>query len=134
VKFLEKKVILATGRRKTSVARVRLVVPGNGRRMVNGKQLRDYLQREDLIVHALKPIEVAKVNGKMDVICKAEGGGITGQAGAIRLGIARALASYDENLKKLLKDQGLLTRDPRMVERKKYGQIKARKRFQYSKR
>lgn len=131
---MERKVILATGRRKTSVARVRLVVPGNGRRTVNGKQLRDYLQREDLIMHALKPVEVAKVNGKMDLICKAEGGGITGQAGAIRLGIARALARYDENLKKLLKDQGLLTRDPRMVERKKYGQIKARKRFQYSKR
>lgn len=132
--MLERKVYLATGRRKSSIARVRIVVPGSGKRTVNGKQLKDYLQREDLILHALKPLEVAKVNGKMDVVCTAEGGGITGQAGAIRLGIARALAGYDENLKKLLKEQGLLTRDPRMVERKKYGQIKARKRFQYSKR
>ncbi len=131
---MEKKVYIATGRRKNAVARVRIVVPGKGKRMVNGKELKVYLQREDLIQHALKPLEVAKVDGKMDVVCTAEGGGITGQAGAIRLGIARALAGYDENLKKLLKEQGLLTRDPRMVERKKYGQIKARKRFQYSKR
>jgi small subunit ribosomal protein S9 len=70
----------------------------------------------------------------MDVVCSATGGGISGQAGAIRLGIARALAQFDENLKKLLKDKGFLTRDQRMVERKKYGQPKARKRFQYSKR
>lgn len=131
---MEKKVYIATGRRKNAVARVRIVVPGKGKRVVNGKELKVYLQREDLIQHALKPLEVAKADGKLDVICKAQGGGISGQAGAIRLGIARALASYDENLKKLLKDQGLLTRDPRMVERKKYGQVKARKRYQYSKR
>ena len=131
---MEKKVYNRTGRRKTSVAQVRIIVPGNGKRTINGKEMKDYLQREALIKHALKPLEVAKADGKMDVICKAKGGGISGQAGAIRLGIARALAQLDENLKKLLKDQGLLTRDPRMVERKKYGQIKARKRFQYSKR
>jgi len=130
----DKKVFIATGRRKNAVARVRIIVPGNGKRIINGKELKIYLQREDLILHALKPLEVAKVNGKMDILCRTEGGGITGQAGAIRLGIARALASYDESLKKALKDQGLLTRDPRMVERKKYGQPKARKRYQYSKR
>jgi small subunit ribosomal protein S9 len=131
---LERKVYSATGRRKTSVARVRIIVPGTGRRMINGKELKNYLQKDDLIRHVMQPLEVSKVDGKMDVVCSATGGGISGQAGAIRLGIARALAQFDENLKKLLKDKGFLTRDPRMVERKKYGQPKARKRFQYSKR
>ena len=131
---MERKVYSATGRRKTSVARVRIIVPGNGRRMINGKELKNYLQKDELIRHVMQPLEVSKVDGKMDVVCSAAGGGISGQAGAIRLGIARALAQLDENLKKLLKDKGFLTRDPRMVERKKYGQPKARKRFQYSKR
>jgi small subunit ribosomal protein S9 len=131
---LERKVYSATGRRKTSVARVRIIVPGSGRRMINGKELKNYLQKDDLIRHVLQPLEVSKVDGKMDIVCSATGGGISGQAGAIRLGIARALAQLDENLKKLLKDKGFLTRDPRMVERKKYGQPKARKRFQFSKR
>lgn len=131
---MDKKVYSATGRRKTSVARVRIIVPGNGKRMINGKEFKSYLQKDELLRHVLQPLEVSKADGKMDVVCSAVGGGISGQAGAIRLGIARALAQLDENLKKILKDKGLLTRDPRMVERKKYGQVKARKRFQYSKR
>ena len=87
-----------------------------------------------MVIHALKPIDVAELMGKLDVKCDVNGGGLTGQAGAIRLGIARALAEYDPELRGLLKKNGLLTRDPRMVERKKYGMVKARKRFQFSKR
>ena len=81
-----------------------------------------------------QPLELVGMKGKVDVICKSRGGGISGQAGAIRLGIARALAQMDENYAKSLRKNGFLTRDPRMVERKKYGQVKARKRYQYSKR
>jgi small subunit ribosomal protein S9 len=102
--------------------------------MVNGREMKSYLCRDTLVIHALKPFEVSEMMGKFDVKCDVSGGGLTGQAGAIRLGIARALTKYDPELRGLLKKNGLLTRDPRMVERKKYGMVKARKRFQFSKR
>jgi small subunit ribosomal protein S9 len=123
----------ATGRRKTSVASVRLTV-GGGKMTVNGRPMRQYLTKDSLMLHVEKPLEVTGMQGKVDVICNAKGGGLSGQAGAISLGIARALVKMNEELKKSLKKAELLSRDPRMVERKKYGQIKARKRFQYSKR
>ena len=123
----------ATGRRKTAVANVRLFL-GAGKMMVNGRPIREYLTKESLMTLAQKPLELTGMLGKLDVICTARGGGLSGQAGAIRLGIARALLKVNEDFKKVLKKEGLLSRDPRMVERKKYGQIKARKRFQYSKR
>jgi small subunit ribosomal protein S9 len=123
----------ATGRRKTAVANVRLFL-GAGKMMVNKHPMREYLTKESLMTLAQKPLELVGMLGKLDVICTARGGGLSGQAGAIRLGIARALLKMNEDFKKILKKEDLLTRDPRMVERKKYGQIKARKRFQYSKR
>lgn len=123
----------ATGRRKTAVATVRLFL-GTGKMRVNKRPVREYLTKEDLVVLVQKPLELTGMLGKLDVICTARGGGLSGQAGAIRLGIARALLKMNEDFKKALKKEELLTRDPRMVERKKYGQIKARKRFQYSKR
>ena len=123
----------ATGRRKNSVARV-AIKKGSGIITVNGKELKSYLCRDTLVVHTLKALELAELAGKMDVRCDVSGGGLTGQAGAIRLGIARAILKYDPELRGLLKKNGLLTRDPRMVERKKYGMVKARKRFQFSKR
>ncbi len=107
---------------------------GGGKMLVNGKPMREYLTKDALMMHVEKPLEVTDMMGKLDVICSARGGGLSSQAGAIRLGIARALVKMNEEFKKVLKKAGLLTRDPRMVERKKYGQIKARKRFQYSKR
>lgn len=126
-------VFAATGRRKNSVARV-AIKSGKGTVTVNGRELKSYLCRDTLVIHALKPLDVSEMMGKFDVKCDVGGGGLTGQAGAIRLGIARALAKYDPELRGLLKRNGLLTRDPRMVERKKYGLVKARKRFQFSKR
>ena len=123
----------ATGRRKTAVANVRLTL-GTGKMTVNRHPMREYLTKENLMILVQKPLELTEMLGKLDVICTAKGGGLSGQAGAIRLGIARALLKMNEDFKKTLKKEELLTRDPRMVERKKYGQIKARKRFQYSKR
>jgi len=123
----------ATGRRKTAVANVRLTL-GTGKMMVNRRPMREYLTKENLVILVQKPLELTEMLGKLDVICTARGGGLSWQAGAIRLGIARALLKMNEDFKKILKKEELLTRDPRMVERKKYGQIKARKRFQYSKR
>jgi small subunit ribosomal protein S9 len=123
----------ATGRRKNSVARV-VIRSGSGTVKVNDKDLKTYLCRDTLVIHALKPLDIADLMGKIDIRCTVNGGGLTGQAGAIRLGIARALTEYDPELRGILKKNGLLTRDPRMVERKKYGLVKARKRFQFSKR
>jgi small subunit ribosomal protein S9 len=122
-----------TGRRKEAVARVRLL-PGSGQTSVNGKSARDYLRRETLVLHALRPLVATNLLEKYDVIARVSGGGLSGQAGAIRMGIARALVRQDEALKALLGREGFLTRDSRMVERKKYGQPGARKRFQFSKR
>ena len=123
----------SVGRRKEAVARVRLV-PGTGQRMVNGKALGEYFPRKTVIDMILKPLELTSMLDRYDMHATVEGGGMTGQAGAVRLGIARALVRIDEGLRKPLKQAGLLTRDPRMKERKKYGQKGARKRFQFSKR
>ena len=122
-----------TGRRKEATAKVRLK-HGKGKITVNGSEIGAYLCRANLVMHALRPVDAAELNGKLDLVCEASGGGLTGQAGALSLGIARALLKYDAELRPLLKRNGLLTRDSRMVERKKYGQAKARKRFQFSKR
>ena len=123
----------ATGKRKEATAVVRLTA-GKGQKMVNGKPLEEYLCRDTLVAYVREPLEAVNLNQKVDVFAKAQGGGVSGQAGAIRLGIARALAKMDESLKGVLKKGGFLTRDPRAVERKKYGKVKARKRFQFSKR
>jgi len=121
------------GRRKEAVARVRLL-PGTGQRLVNGKPALDYLKRETLVLHAYQALVVTNMVDKFDVHARVAGGGLTGQAGAIRMAIARALVRHDEALKGQLGREGFLTRDARMVERKKYGQPGARKRFQFSKR
>ncbi|MBN1826764.1 MAG: 30S ribosomal protein S9 [Candidatus Eisenbacteria bacterium] len=122
----------ATGRRKTAVARVQLV-PGSGKRIVNGRELKDYFPRPVLHRVLEEPFETAG-EARFDMVAYVRGGGLTGQAGAIRLGVARALLHYDESLRKPLRANGLLTRDPRATERKKYGLSGARKRFQFSKR
>jgi len=109
-------------------------MPGGGKMLANGKPMRQYLTKDDLMLHVEKPLEITGMLGKVDIICSARGGGLSGQAGAIRLAIAKALVKMNEEFRKILRKAELLTRDPRMVERKKYGQIKARKRFQYSKR
>jgi small subunit ribosomal protein S9 len=131
--YLAEDVFAATGRRKESVAQVRLK-RGTGKITVNGKEINAYLCRLNVVMSALKPIDVSEMVGKLDIECVASGGGLTGQAGSISLGIARALILYDPDLRRVLKRNGLLTRDSRMVERKKYGLVKARKRFQFSKR
>lgn len=122
-----------TGRRKKSVARVRLV-PGDGKIIINGRDLDSYFGLETLKVIVKQPLVLTNTLDKFDVICKVAGGGFTGQAGAIRHGIARALLKADEELKPVLKKAGFLTRDPRMKERKKYGLKKARRAPQFSKR
>ena len=124
---------LGTGRRKTSVAKVKLA-PGSGKITVNGKKVEDYITVPNQRTHAVEPLTGTDAAGKYDATCIVLGGGIAGQAGAIRLGIARALLQAMGELKPTLRDKGMLTRDPRMRERKKYGQPGARKRFQFSKR
>ena len=121
---------IGTGRRKTSVARVRLI-PGSGRIIVNKRDIDDYFDYDTLKVLVKEPLILTDTLGKYDVIANVEGGGFTGQAGAIRHGIARALINADEELKPVLKKAGLLTRDPRMKERKKYGLKKARRAPQF---
>ncbi len=123
----------AVGRRKTSVARV-ILAPGTGKITINKRPLETYFPIETLRSQIVKPFEVTQSSGKYDVRVNVEGGGSTGQAGAIRLSIARALVEVSEDNRALLRAAGFMTRDPRMVERKKYGQKKARKRFQFSKR
>ncbi|CAN5578382.1 30S ribosomal protein S9 [soil metagenome] len=123
----------AVGRRKTAVARVYLR-PGEGNIIINKRPLAQYLPTEVRQRALTSPLDVTGTRGQFDVLVNAKGGGLTGQAEATQLGIARALVSFNEDFRKPLRDAGLLTRDPRMVERKKYGQPKARKRFQFSKR
>lgn len=125
--------IIATGRRKTSVARVSLR-PGSGKVQVNNRTLESYFPVELLRNDILRPFVVTETTGRYDVTAKVDGGGIAGQAGAIRLGISRALVEINADYKTKLRKEEFMTRDPRMVERKKYGQKKARKRFQFSKR
>ena len=122
-----------TGRRKTSIARVWLR-PGAGKISINNREANDYFSRETWVVHALEPLDTTNTKGKYDVLVTVKGGGLTGQAGAIRHGIARALLTVDESYRPSLKSAGQLRRDPRMVERKKYGLKKARKGQQFSKR
>ncbi len=122
-----------TGRRKTSVARVR-IRPGTGVLEVNGGALEDYFPRRTHRDQVLAPLKVTGSEGKYDIFAKLGGGGISGQAGALCLGIARALAKADSSALTVLKEQKLLTRDPRMVERKKFGLHKARRAHQFSKR
>jgi small subunit ribosomal protein S9 len=122
-----------TGRRKTSVARVWLR-PGAGTIMVNRRHFEDYFPRETLRMIICQPLQLTNTLGQFDAMINVGGGGPTGQAGAVRHGIARALLTFDEKLRQALKRAGLLTRDPRMKERKKYGQPGARSKFQYSKR
>ncbi len=122
-----------TGRRKKSIARVRLV-PGTGNFTVNGRTLEDYVVYETLREDIKRPLKVTETEGKFDVIVRVNGGGFTGQSGAIRHGIARALIQADAELRPALKAEGFLTRDARMKERKKYGLKKARRAPQFSKR
>ncbi|KGK89315.1 MULTISPECIES: 30S ribosomal protein S9 [unclassified Clostridium] len=124
---------IGTGRRKKSVARVRLV-PGEGKVIVNKRDIENYFGLETLRVIVNQPLVLTATKEKFDVIVNVHGGGLTGQAGAIRHGISRALLKADENLKPTLKAEGFLTRDPRMKERKKYGLKKARRAPQFSKR
>jgi small subunit ribosomal protein S9 len=124
---------MIVGRRKNAIARVKLI-DGSGKITVNNREFETYfplaIQRDEI----LKPFKVTETQGRYDAKIRVNGGGQVGQAGAVRLGIARSLVSLDEDFRTSLRNAGLLTRDPRMVERKKYGQKKARKRFQFSKR
>ena len=129
----ENVVFYGTGRRKSSVARVRLV-DGNGKITINGKDIDEFFGLETLKVIVRQPLTVTNTTSKYDVICTVKGGGFTGQAGAIRHGIARALNEANQEYRPALKSSGFLTRDPRMKERKKYGLKKARKAPQFSKR
>ena len=123
----------AVGRRKEAVARVRLL-PGDGKFIVNKKPLLAFFKREILQMIIEQPLSLTETLGKYDIFVNVRGGGLSGQAGAVRLGIARALIKVDGDFRPKLKAAGLVTRDPRMTERKKYGQAGARKRFQFSKR
>ena len=122
-----------TGRRKKSIARVR-VYAGSGKITINDRDIDEYFGLETLKLLVRQPLDVTDTNGKFDIVCRVAGGGVTGQAGAIRHGIARALLQYDADLRLPLKKAGLLTRDPRMKERKKYGLKGARRAPQFSKR
>jgi small subunit ribosomal protein S9 len=124
---------IATGRRKTAVARIRMT-PGSGKIDINGTSFEEYFPTVPLQNTILQPLQVVKLTNSYDLTINATGGGRTGQAGAVRLAISRALLQVDANLRSTLKAEGLLSRDPRMKERKKSGQPGARKRFQFSKR
>ena len=126
-------VYLGTGRRKNAIARVRMQ-PGDGKIEVNGKDLLGYFRRETLKMDIEQPLEETETLGKFDFQISVLGGGLSGQAGAVRLGIARALINYSEDFRSILRRGGFVTRDPREKERKKYGLAKARKRYQFSKR
>lgn len=125
--------IQTVGRRKTSVARV-ILRPGSGTWTINGRTLEDYFPRMAHRLRVTEPLKVAEVEGSFDVFVRVAGGGPTGQADAVRHGLARALVAHDEDLRATMRQHGMLTRDPRKVERKKPGRPKARKRFQFSKR
>ena len=123
----------ATGKRKNAVARV-WIKPGAGRIQINGKEEKVYFARPVLRMILRQPLVAAGRDGQFDVVCTCTGGGLSGQAGAVRHGISKALIAYEPNLRSALKAGGFLTRDPRVVERKKYGRPKARRSFQFSKR
>ena len=123
-----------TGRRKSSVARVRVYPNGTGAVTINGRDIDEYFGLDTLKLIVRQPMELTETIGAFDIVCTVAGGGVTGQAGAIRHGLSRALLQYNEELRPVLKKAGLLTRDPRMKERKKYGLKKARRAPQFSKR
>lgn len=125
--------IIHVGRRKTAIARVKLI-EGSGKITINNREFENYFPLELQRVEVMKPFTVTSTAGRYDTHVRVEGGGPTGQVGAVKLGIARSLVAIDEEYRSALRGAGLLTRDSRMVERKKYGQKKARKRFQFSKR
>ena len=125
--------IQTVGRRKRSVARV-LIRPGKGEWSVNGRTMQDYFPRPTHQIRVEEPFKVAKLEGSFDVVVRVNGGGLTGQSDAVRMGLARALVTLDEELRSAMREKGMLTRDSRQVERKKPGRPKARKRFQFSKR
>ena len=129
----DKTMFYGTGRRKESVARVRLV-PGTGKIVINGRDIDDYFGLETLKVIVRQPLNATSTIGKFDVLCTVTGGGVSGQAGAIRHGVARALLKVEDTFRATLKAAGFLTRDPRMKERKKYGLKAARRAPQFSKR
>ena len=130
----EKTKFIGTGKRKSSVARVSLIFPGKGKIEVNGVDVDNYVPRESLVTMIKQPLNILDKINKYDILVNVKGGGLSGQAGAIRLGISRALVSVDPENRPALKANGLLTRDSRKVERKKPGQPGARKKFQFSKR
>lgn len=123
----------ATGKRKNAIATV-IVRPGKGERIINGRSIQEYLMSDVLVKDTEQPLHLLQVADSFDVVASVRGGGLSGQSGAIRLGIARALALISEENRKALRKGGFLTRDSRVVERKKYGQAGARRRFQFSKR
>jgi small subunit ribosomal protein S9 len=125
--------IQTVGRRKRSVARV-LLRPGKGEWSVNGRTMQDYFPRPTHQIRVEEPLKVAELDGSFDVVVRVNGGGLTGQSDAVRMGLARALVALDEELRSAMREKGMLTRDSRQVERKKPGRPKARKRFQFSKR
>ncbi len=127
------KEIVTKGRRKRATARVR-IQPGSGKFLVNGRPVEVYLARETLVMLATQPLDLIGMRESFDIRARCDGGGLAGQAGALRLGLARALVENDENMRSVMRTAGLLTRDSREVERKKPGQPGARKRFQFSKR
>lgn len=129
----DKQIYMATGRRKEAVARIYLR-NGSGKIFINGRRLEEYFKHNEHQSIIESPFKVTKTLGNFDLKVKVNGGGISGQAGAVLLGIARALEKVDENNREVLKDNGFLTRDPRVKERKKYGKKRARKSFQFSKR
>lgn len=123
----------AVGKRKNAIANV-ILQPGKGERKVNGRDMQEFLRSDVLVMDVERPFQLLPGTETFDVIANVTGGGLSGQAGALRLGISRALALMSEDNRKLLRKNGLLTRDSRIVERKKYGQAGARRRFQFSKR
>ena len=125
--------IQTVGRRKRSVARV-ILRPGAGEWKVNGREMADYFPRPTHQIRVQEPFKIADLEGQFDVTIRVHGGGLTGQSDAVRMGLARAIVQHDEELRRVLRERGMLTRDARQVERKKPGQPKARKRFQFSKR
>ena len=129
-----KTTLMATGRRKEAVARVRIFPEGEGKISINGRECADYFATVDNIMQVKKPLRVAELDGKINVSANVRGGGVSGQAGAVSLGIARCLINLDPQLRSTLRREDLLTRDPRAKERKKYGRKGARRRFQWTKR
>ncbi|MCX7726758.1 MAG: 30S ribosomal protein S9 [Chitinispirillaceae bacterium] len=125
--------IFAVGKRKGAIAKV-FIMPGKGERIVNGKTIKEYLKSETLVMDAEQPFAVLNLSNSYDMVASVSGGGLSGQCGAIRLGCARALATLGEDKRVILRKKGLLTRDSRVKERKKYGLAAARRRYQFSKR